>query len=166
MEAKAMTAVQEIDVDNEDSQRDKYLTFLVDSGEYGIAIRFVTEIIGLQKITEVPDLPAFIKGVINLRGKIIPVMDMRSRFGIAGDNYDDRTCIVVVEIGDKTIGMVVDRVSEVVDISPAQIEPPPRSSSRSSRYIQGIGKIDDQIKILLEVACLLTEEEMDGLEML
>lgn len=148
----------------EDSQRDKYLTFLVDTEEYGIAIRYVTEIIGLQKITDIPDLPPVIKGVINLRGRIIPVMDMRSRFRLPAREYDSRTCVVVVNLDSRTIGLIVDRVSEVQVIPAEQVEPPPRSGKGGCRYIQGIGKIDDQVKILLEVTTLLDEEELQELK--
>jgi len=150
--------------DMEDSQRDKYLTFLVTTEEYGIAIRYVTEIIGLQKITEIPDLPPVIKGVINLRGRIIPVMDMRSRFRLPQREYDSRTCVVVVNIEARTIGLIVDRVSEVQVIPAEQVEPPPRSAKGGCRYIQGVGKVGDQVKILLEVATLLDEEELQELE--
>ena len=148
----------------EDSLRDKYLTFLVDAEDYGVAIRYVTEIIGLQKITEIPDLPAVIKGVINLRGRIIPVMDMRSRFHRTPREYDSRTCVVVVKIDGKTIGLIVDRVSEVQDIPADQVEPPPRTTKEDCPYIQGIGKVGDQVKVLLEVSALLDEDELQGLK--
>ncbi len=149
--------------EQEDSQRDKYLTFLVDREEYGISIRYVTEIIGLQKITEIPDLPPVIKGVINLRGRIIPVLDMRARFRLPAREYDSRTCVIVVNFDNRTVGLIVDRVSEVQVIPADQVEPPPRSAKNSCRYIQGVGKVGDQVKILLEVATLLDEEELQEL---
>ncbi|MCK5232258.1 MAG: purine-binding chemotaxis protein CheW, partial [Desulfobulbaceae bacterium] len=96
--------LDDYDEDDEDTQKDKFLTFQVGTEEFGISIRHVTEIIGLQKITDVPDMPGFIKGVINLRGKVIPVMDVRSRFKLESREYDDRTCIVVVDIKDKSVG--------------------------------------------------------------
>lgn len=162
---KLNKAVEEgVDPAKEDSQRDKYLTFLVDVEEYGIAIRYVTEIIGLQKITDIPDLPPVIKGVINLRGRIIPVMDMRSRFRLPSREYDSRTCVVVVNIDAKTIGLIVDRVSEVQVIPADQVEPPPRTAKGGCRYIQGVGKVGDQVKILLDVTTLLDEEELLELE--
>jgi len=148
----------------EDSQRDKYLTFLVDAEEYGLAIRYVTEIIGLQKITDIPDLPPVIKGVINLRGRIIPVMDMRSRFRLPPREYDSRTCVVVVNIDTKTIGLIVDRVSEVQVIPAEQVEPPPLAGKGGAPYIQGVGKVGDQVKILLEVNSLLNEDELQELQ--
>jgi purine-binding chemotaxis protein CheW len=154
------------DEDDEDTQKDKFLTFQVGSEEFGIEIRHVTEIIGLQKITDVPDMPDFIKGVINLRGKVIPVMDVRSRFKMETRDYDDRNCIVVVNINDKAVGLVVDRVSEVADIPESQVEPPAQiGSGTSSRYIQGMGKIGEEVKILLDVDRLLYGEELESLKM-
>lgn len=151
-----------MDLENEDTQKDKYLTFHLAEEDYGIEIRYVMEIIGIQKITEVPDMPMFVKGVINLRGKVIPVMDVRLRFSMEGRNYDDRTCIVVVRIDDHEVGLVVDEVSEVADIPETSVEPPPRASrAGGSDYIQGIGKINEEVKILLNVNKLLFDEEME-----
>ena len=153
------------DEDDEDTQKDKFLTFQVGNEESGIKIRHVTEIIGLQKITDVPDMPDFIKGVINLRGKVIPVMDVRTRFKLKSREYDDRTCIVVVNINDKAIGLVVDRVSEVADIPEFQIEPPVQiGSNMASRYIQGMGKMGEDVKILLDVDKLLYEHELENIK--
>ncbi len=152
------------ELENEDTQKDKYLTFHLAGEDYGIEIRYVIEIIGIQKITEVPDMPAFIRGVINLRGKVIPVMDVRARFNIAARDYDDRTCIIVVNIDGTEVGLVVDEVSEVADIPQKNVEPPPRTGkSAGSRCIQGMGKIGDEVKILLDVQELLFDEEMQRL---
>ena len=140
----------------EDTQKDKFLTFRIAEEDYGIDIRHVTEIIGIQKITEVPDMPNFIKGVINLRGKVIPVMDVRARFKLSSREYDERTCIVVVNINDRATGLVVDRVNEVADIPAAQVEPAPSGGQKASgNYILGLGKIGDSVKILLDVSRLL-----------
>ncbi len=148
-------------LENEDTQKDKYLTFHLAGEDYGIEIRFVIEIIGIQKITEVPDMPAFIRGVINLRGKVIPVMDVRARFGIEARDYDDRTCIIVVNIENTEVGLVVDEVSEVADIPAGNVEPPPRTGkSTGTRCIQGMGKTGEEVKILLDVKELLFNEEM------
>ncbi len=153
------------DEDDEDTQKDKYLTFQLGGEEYGIEIRHVTEVVGLQKITAVPDMPEFVKGVINLRGQVIPVMDVRTRFMMEPRDYDDRTCVVVVDIKETSIGLVVDEVQEVLDIPENRIEPPPRVSQRSgSRFIQGLGKMDDAVKILLNVTRLLFEDELDQLD--
>jgi purine-binding chemotaxis protein CheW len=153
------------DEDDEDAQKDKYLTFHLANEDYAVEIRFVTEIIGIQKITEVPDMPEFVKGVINLRGKIIPVIDVRARFKLAPREYDDRTCIIVVNINDMTVGLVVDEVSEVANIPEGQVEPPPRAATgQGGRYIQGMGKMDDEVKIILDVSKLLYDEELEMLK--
>lgn len=147
--------------DDEDTQKDKYLTFHVNGEDYGIEIRFVTEIIGIQNITKVPDMPPFLKGVINLRGKVIPVMDVRARFAMPQQEYDERTCIVVVNINETAIGLVVDKVREVVDIPESQVEPAPEMSrGKRSPFLQGMGKIGEEVKILLDVEQLLYEEEL------
>ncbi|NCD34266.1 MAG: purine-binding chemotaxis protein CheW [Spartobacteria bacterium] len=150
------------DDESEDSMKDRYLTFRVGKEVYGINIYHVIEIVSVHKITVVPDMPEFVKGVINLRGQVIPIIDVRLRFSMEPRAYDERTCIVVVKVKDINIGMVVDTVNEVLDIPPEQISPPPRSSSQSGggRYIQGMGKIGDQVKILLDVEKLLFEEEL------
>jgi purine-binding chemotaxis protein CheW len=151
-------------VDNEDTQKDKYLTFHLAGEDYGIEIRYVIEIIGIQNITDVPDMPAFIRGVINLRGKVIPVMDVRARFSLGDREYDDRTCIIVVNVEGTEVGLVVDEVSEVADIPEANVEPAPRTNRNTEdSYIQGMGKINKSVKILLDVHKLLFSGEMQEL---
>lgn len=151
-------------IDNEDTQKDKYLTFHLAGEDYGIEIRFVIEIIGIQSITDVPDMPSFIRGVINLRGKVIPVMDVRARFSLDARDYDDRTCIIVVNIDGTEVGLVVDEVSEVADIPEVNVEPPPKTSKNNENsYIQGMGKINNDVKILLDVHKLLFSGEMQEL---
>lgn len=146
----------EEDDENEDTQEDKFLTFVLNKEEFGIEIRYVMEIIGIQNITEVPDAPRYIKGVINLRGKVIPVMDVRLRFELEERAYDDRTCIVVICIDEQSVGLIVDRVSEVLDIPKGEIEPPPKGRrGENSRFIQGMGKVGEQVKILLNANQLL-----------
>lgn len=149
--------------DDEDTQKDKYLTFHIGTEDYGIAIANVTEIIGIQSITEIPEMPDYIKGVINLRGKVIPVMDVRSRFKLEPRAYDERTCIIVVEIDSTAVGLVVDRVNEVADIPEDQVEPPPKSKRKGGGYIQGIGKIGKEVKILLDINKILYEEELESI---
>lgn len=152
------------DYDDEDTQANKYLTFKIQKESYGIKIGDVIEIVELQTIIEVPDTPDFIKGVINLRGKIIPVMDIRVRFNINEREYDDRTCIVVVDVKGTTLGLIVDTVEEVVEIFQDNIEPPPRfkKSNESHRnYISGLGKAEDEVKILLDVEKILFNEELE-----
>jgi purine-binding chemotaxis protein CheW len=148
--------------EDEDTQKDKYLTFHLAKEDYGIEICFVTEIIGVQEITELPEMPDFIKGIINLRGKVIPVMDVRARFKLPGRDYDERTCIIVVEIDKTTVGLVVDEVREVMDIPESQVEPPPNiTDKKSSRFIQGVGKVENDVKIILNISQLLYEDEQE-----
>ena len=148
--------------EQEDTQEGKYLTFRIGREEYGIEIRYVTEIIGIQKITDLPDTPEFVKGVINLRGKVIPVIDVRIRFELSEREYDERTCIIVVNINSTSVGLIVDSVSEVLDIAADDIENPPKvNKGGGSRYIQGLGKVGESVKIILNIHRLLFEEEMD-----
>ncbi len=150
------------DADDEDTQKDRYFTFNVGSEEYGIDISCVVEVIGMQKITEVPDMPDFVKGVINLRGQVIPITDVRLRFCMEPREYDDRTCIVVVKIRDTAIGLVVDLVSDVLKIPEDRVDPPPKVTNKpGSRFIKGMGKVGDEVKILLDVQKLLYEEDFD-----
>jgi purine-binding chemotaxis protein CheW len=151
-------------IENEDTQKDKYLTFHLAGEDYGIEIRYVIEIIGIQSITDVPDMPSFIRGVINLRGKVIPVMDVRARFNLEDREYDDRTCIIVVNIEGTEVGLVVDEVSEVAGIPESNVEPPPKTNKNNENsYIQGMGKINNDVKILLDVHKLLFSGEMQEL---
>jgi len=135
----------------------KLLTFSLGKENYGVSILKVTEIIGMLDITPVPQTPDYIKGVINLRGKIIPVMDLRTKFGMDTKEYNERTCIIVVEMmlkdSKKLLGVVVDMVSEVVMISPDDIEPPPEYSTKVNEhnFILGIGKIKDRVVIIIDI---------------
>ncbi len=134
----------------------KYLTFALGEEQYGISIRDVTEIIGIQHITGMPDVDDYVKGVINLRGKVIPVIDMRLRFELEEADYDERTCIVVVNVQDSSVGLIVDTVSEVQAIEDGNIDPPPSVfSNQAKEYIEGLGRVDDQVKILLNTRKIL-----------
>lgn len=153
------------DDDDEDTQKDKYLTFHLAAEDYGLDIACVTEIIGIQKITIVPNMPPFIKGVINLRGKVVPIMDIRRRFELEEREYDDRTCIIIADIRGTAVGLIVDQVNEVIDIPEEHIEPPPESGGqRYSSYISGMGKVGDEVKILLNINTLLFDEEAEQVE--
>ena len=150
------------DDDDEDTQKDRYLTFQLGQEVYGIDIRSVTEIIGFQKITPVPDMPDHIRGVINLRGQVIPVLDVRLRFRMELREYQERTCIIVVKITNISVGLIVDMVHEVADIPEEHISPPPRvAGGKTGRYIRGMGKVGDDVKILLDVNKLLYDEDID-----
>ncbi len=144
----------------EDTQHGRYLTFYLDEEIYGIKIGYVTEIIGLQPITKVPEVAAYIKGIINLRGKIIPVVDMRLKFGKAPIDYNDRTCIIVVDTDNMTVGLIVDKVSEVMTIGEENVVPPPNyKTGIKNRYLQGIGKVNADVILLLECTMLFDESE-------
>ena len=147
-----------VDLDSEGT-RGMYLTFAVGEEEFGVGISYVTEIINVQTITEVPELPPYIKGIINLRGKIIPVMDVRMRFNKEPCEYNDRTCIIVVDIGDMGIGLIVDMVREVLQIAEEEIVPPADGKEGAgNRYISGIAKTGDRIKLLLDIERLVADE--------
>lgn len=143
---------------------DMYLTFGLAAEEYGIGIGFVTEIVGMQRIMEVPDVPPFIKGVINLRGKVIPVMDVRCRFGIQEKPYNERTVIIVLDIGGVPIGLVVDNVSEVLEITDSQIDRPPQFgvNREGEGVIRGLGKQGSKVAILLDTQRLVSERAVDA----
>jgi len=156
------TSEEDLDDDeDEDTQKDKFLTFTVGKEDYGLEIYHVTEIIGIQNITEVPDMPAYVKGVINLRGKVIPVMDVRRRFKFEDRDYDDRTCIIVVNINETSLGLVVDTVKEVSDIPESQIDPPPDIGEGNRQFfIKGLGKVEEEVKILLDAEKLLSRKDL------
>ncbi len=122
---------------SEDTLKDRFLTFPIINENYGIEIKYVTQIIGIQTITEVPEMPYYMKGIINLRGKITPMIDMRLRFGKPSREYDDRTCVIVINFNGKSVGLIVDRVSEVMTIQGSEIDSLPVTSG--SGYIKGIG---------------------------
>lgn len=149
--------------EEEDTQKGKYLTFSLGIESYGIEILYVTEIVGIQPITEVPELPEYIKGIINLRGKIIPVMDVRLRFKKAAVDYNDRTCIIVVDMKDISIGMIVDTVAEVLSIPEQEIVPPPDINKGGRKYIKGIGKTGSDVTLILDCEKLLDDEEIEAL---
>ena len=155
----------ELDYVEEDTQKGKFLTFSIGKEDYGIEIKYVTEIIGIQDITEVPELPDYIKGIINLRGKIIPVMDVRIRFRKPFREYNDRTCVIVVDIHDISLGLIVDYVCEVLDIQDEHIVPPPDfKTGFNNRYVRGIGKVGTGVKLLLDCDKLLNENEASAIQ--
>ena len=147
----------------------KYLTFSLDGEEYGIGILKIKEIIGMMEITPVPKTPDFVKGVINLRGKVIPVIDLRLRFGMSEDDYTERTCIIVVEvegqIGTILMGIVVDAVSEVINIKGEDVEQTPNFGTKlNTEYILGMAKTDSKVRILLDIDKVLNNAEIMALE--
>jgi purine-binding chemotaxis protein CheW len=150
-------------------KKGKYLTFSLKEEEYGIGILKVKEIIGMMPVTSVPRTPEFVKGVINLRGKVIPVIDLRLKFAMETIPYTDRTCIIVVEIDSDAatvlIGIVVDAVSEVLNIKENDIEETPTfGASLNTEYILGMAKMEGGVKILLDIDKVLSAKEITGLE--
>ena len=146
------------DTDNIDEM---YLTFALANEEYGVGIAGVTEIVGMQRIMSVPDVPHYIKGVINLRGKVIPLMDVRLRFGMPERAYDERTVVIVMDVGEAPIGLIVDGVSEVLEIPPSQVDRHTqfgRSTTRS--VIAGIGRIGERVAVLLDTAVLVSDSDV------
>lgn len=142
----------------------KYLTFVLAKEDYGIPILKVREIIKLLEITSIPKTPGYIKGVINLRGKIIPIMDLRLKFGLEEKEYNERTCIVVVEVTlnetHKLMGLIVDTVSEVVNLATDQIELPPEYGYQNNQgFLIGVGKVKDRVILLLDIEQILSREE-------
>lgn len=171
-------SMAEKDIDPEASQQKtesltgkegKYLTFSLSNEEYGIGILKIKEIIGMMPITSVPRTPKFVRGVINLRGKVIPVIDLRIRFCMEEKAYNDRTCIVVVEIEshgiEMVIGIVVDSVSEVLNIKSEEIEETPEfGTSLNTDYILGMATMEGGVKILLDIDAVLSSEELTHLQ--
>lgn len=154
------------DDEDDDSQKDMYLSFFVGDEEYCVGVYCVVEVIGMQKITPVPEMPPYVKGVINLRGQVIPVTDIRTRFGKAFRPYTERTCIVVVNVRDSTVGVVVDSVSDVMHIPPDQVEEAPKVNRRyENRFILGMGKLGEDVIILLDIEKLLFDSKGDSLEL-
>ena len=148
----------------------KYLTFALANEEYGLEILKVREIIGYIEVTAVPQTPDDVKGVINLRGKVIPVVDLRAKFGLQTTEVTDETCIIVVETTQDarqdSTGIIVDRVQEVLDIDGNAIEEAPRfNGSVNTDFILGMGKVGDSVKILLDIDRVLSDEKLDSLSL-
>ena len=139
----------------------KFLTFFLDEEEYALEILKVHEIIGMMPITPVPRTPDYLLGVLNLRGKVIPVLDLRTKFGMEKVEWTDETCIIVVQINDLQLGTVVDKVSEVLDIASEDIEDTPEFGTEvNTDFILGIGKSEDRVKLLLDIDKVLTTDEL------
>lgn len=152
-----------------DERAGKYLTFMIGKEAFGLGVLKVREIMGIQDITAVPQTPAYLKGVINLRGKVIPVIDLRLKFGLPTIEYTRRTCIIVVQVKGAAaalpMGIVVDEVSEVLTLTAADIEDTPDFGSNvETHYILGMAKTKGRVKILLDIDRVLTSQEISGLE--
>jgi len=142
----------------------KYLTFILAEEEYGLEILKVREIIGIMDVTPVPRTPDFVKGVINLRGKVIPVVDLRLKFGMEEIERTEETCIIVVDVRGIEMGIVVDKVSEVLDIPGKDIEDSPSFGTNvNTEYILGMGKANDKVTILLDIAKVISNEDLEAI---
>ena len=143
----------------------KYLFFNLGDELYGINIMNVTEIIEMERITEIPDMPDYVKGVINLRGKVIPVMDLRLRFNMSEREYDDRTCIVVITDETASLGLIVDTVAEVHALAATDIEETPTfSGAARDHYVEGIGKVGDRVTVLIDARKVLQGEVLQAIQ--
>jgi purine-binding chemotaxis protein CheW len=141
---------------------EKFLTFVLNNEVYGIEILKVREIIGLMDITNVPQTPDYMKGVINLRGKVIPVIDLRLKFSMPEEEHTQETCTIVVEVDNTSIGIIVDNVSEVMEIKGDEIEDTPQfGQGIDTNFIMGLGKTKETIVILLDIAMVLSTEELE-----
>lgn len=160
--AEAQAANDEAHGAFSESIDDMYLTFPVGDELYGVPINMVVEIVGLQRIMTVPDVPHYVKGVINLRGKVIPLMDVRLRFSMPERPYDDRTVVIVLHVHNAPIGLIVDGVSEVLDIPAEQIDRTHGFSGGDQQsVIQGLGRMADRVAILLDVGVLVSRADIN-----
>jgi len=155
--APAMAPIHE----DADTIADIYLTFDLGDEEYGVSIAGVTEIVGMQRIMPIPDMPRYLRGVINLRGKVIPLMDVRIRFDMPHRDYDDRTVIIVMEVDDAPVGLIVDGVREVREIPAGQIDQRGQvGRNRTKSVIAGIGQVGDRVAVLLDPSVLVTASDI------
>ena len=156
-------------MDVNEKQRDKYVTFKSGNEYFGLKIEYVNEIIVYQEITEIPESDDYIKGLINLRGKIIPVIDVRVRFKQEQLEYTDRTCIIIVNVNDIVVGLIVEKIAEVVEIKEEDILPPPSiviggDEKVQNKYVYAIGKVGDSVKLLVDPDRILKDEDISIME--
>ena len=158
--------LEELELEQQDIRLGKYMTFSVGNDVFGIELKYVNEIIQMQPVAPIPEVEHFIKGLINLRGKIIPVIDVADRFGKEAFTYNDRTCIIVVEVHGVEVGLIIENIAEVVSIDEEDILPPPNNNrgTAQSKLIRGIGKIGDSVKLLLDPVKLLSDDALDFLD--
>ncbi|CUH68505.1 Chemotaxis protein CheW [Thalassovita gelatinovora] len=147
---------------DDDNIDNMYLTFAIGEETYGVPIAVVTEIVGMQRIMTVPDVPRYIKGVINLRGKVIPLMDVRLRFSLDERAYDDRTVIIVLELAGSPVGLIVDRVSEVLEIAEDHIDSARGvgGGGESQSLVEGLGRVGENVAIILNTGMLVSDAEL------
>lgn len=152
----------------EDAQKGKFMTFQTGKEYFGISISYVNEIIAMQPITAIPEVEDYIKGLINLRGKIIPVIDVRVRFKMEPKDYTDRTCIIVIDVKSTVIGLIVEKIAEVDTITDDDIVPPPtlggHKDSEKNKYVYGLARTGDVVKLLIDPEKLIRQEVLEVLE--
>lgn len=145
-----------------DEMENRFLSFALEDEVYAVDIMFVTEIVGIQPITIIPESPDYIKGIINLRGKIVPVIDLRIKFGKEEIPYNDRTCIIILQIDETSIGFIVDSVKEVLTIKEEDISDPPNyKTGMNNKYLRGVGILGEVVILLLDCLKLLTKDEVE-----
>lgn len=165
-ELNLMDGLEDLD-GREDTQKGMFMTFQIADECYGIAIAFVEEIVGIQSITAVPEIEDYIKGLINIRGKIIPVIDVRIRLKQAPREYTDRTCIIVTNVKSTVVGLIVDEIAGVITVDEKEIILPPslsQSSSANSKYVFGLVRVANEVKLLLDPEKLIRDEDVEALE--
>lgn len=151
----------------EDTQKGKFMTFQTGNEFYGIAINFVSEIIGMQPITAIPEVEDYIKGLINIRGKIIPVIDVRVRFKQEPFEYTDRTCIIIIDVKSTVVGLIVEKIAGVITVDEKEIIPPPslsQSGTGNNKYVFGLAKVENEVKLLLDPEKLIKDEDITVFE--
>lgn len=151
----------------DDAQKGKFMTFQTGKEYFGISISYVNEIIVMQPITSIPEVEDYIKGLINLRGKIIPVIDVRTRFKMEPIEYTDRTCIIVINVKTTMVGLIVEKIAEVDNIADDDIVPPPtigRSSGEHNKYVFGLAKTGESVKMLIDPEKLINDEDLNAFE--
>ena len=161
------TSELKVNANGHDEQKGKYMTFKSGNEYFGLEIQYVNTIIQLQPITAIPETEDYIKGLLNLRGKVIPVIDVRLRFKQPPMDYNDRTCIIVINVKSMMVGLIVEQIAEVVEISESNILPPPsigRIDKGHNKYVYGIGKVGDTVKLLLDPDKLLNDEDLSVVE--
>lgn len=166
-EAVPQDAETQLDENENVNEKGKYMTFKSGNEYYGLVIQYVSEIIQMQEITEIPETEDYIKGLINLRGKVVPVIDVRLRFKQEPLEYTDRTCIIVINVKSTVVGLIVEKIAEVVEIEEDNILPPPKighTDKAQNKYVYGIGKVGNTVKLLLDPDRLLNDEELAALE--
>lgn len=162
-----MAEEQKEELLEEDAQKGKFMTFQTGKEFFGISISYVNEIIAMQPITKIPEVEEYIKGLINLRGKIIPVIDVRTRFRLEPMEYTDRTCIIVINVKTTVVGLIVEKIAEVDTIQDEDIVPPPalgKKENEQNKYVYGLARTGDTVKLLLDPERLIKEEDIQAIE--